>query len=199
LHKYPVKKIEVPGYIKGLIFDCDGTLVDSMSLHMKAWEYAVIRERAVWDYDFFFSKKGMPGKDMIELYNQHFAKKISFVETMQVKQEYFHRHRKDFQPIQPIVNIVLRFKDKLPMAVASGGIKENVDLQLEALGIKDYFKAIITADDDIKPKPSPDIFLEAAVRLGVSPNLCQVFEDGDLGLQAAEEAGMLATDVRPFL
>ena len=85
------------------------------------------------------------------------------------------------------------------MAVASGSIKENVHHQLEALGIKDYFKVIITADDDIKPKPSPDIFLEAAVRLGVSPNICQVFEDGDLGLQAAHEAGMIATDVRPFL
>jgi beta-phosphoglucomutase-like phosphatase (HAD superfamily) len=199
LLKYPRRKIEIPGYIKGLIFDCDGTLVDSMPLHMKAWEYAINNAGAVWDYDFFFSKKGMPGKDIIELYNQHFAKNIFFVETMQVKQEYFHRHRKDFQPIQPIVNIVLRYKDILPMAVASGGIQENVCLQLEALGIKEYFKAIITADDDIKPKPSPDIFLEAAVRLGVSPNLCQVFEDGDLGLQAAHEASMIATDVRPFL
>ena len=199
MHRYPIKKIKVPGYIKGLIFDCDGTLVDSMPLHMKAWEYAVIGERAVWDYDFFFSKKGMPGKDIIELYNQHFTKKISFAETMHVKQEYFHRHRKDFQPIQPIVNIVLRYKDKFPMAVASGGLKENVYLQLESIGIKEYFKVIITADDDIRPKPSPDIFLEAAARLGVSSNLCQVFEDGDLGLQAAREAGMMATDVRPFL
>jgi HAD superfamily hydrolase (TIGR01509 family) len=199
LHNYPRKKIEVPGFIKGLIFDCDGTLVDSMPLHMKAWEYAIINAGAAWDYNFINSKKGMPGKDIIELYNQHFPIKLSFDKVIKMKQNYFSSHRKDFQPIQPVVDIVLRYKDKLPMAVASGGMKENVCLQLESLGIKEYFKAIITADDDIRPKPSPEIFLEAAARLGVSSNLCQVFEDGDLGLQAARDAGMMATDVRPFL
>ena len=199
MHNYPGKKIEVPGFIKGLIFDCDGTLVDSMPLHMKAWEYAIINAGAVWDYNFINSKKGMPGNDIIELYNQHYPIKLSFDKVITMKQNYFSSHRKDFQPIQPVVDIVLRYKDKLPMAVASGGMKENVCLQLESLGIKEYFKAIITADDDIRPKPSPDIFMEAAARLGVSSSLCQVFEDGDLGLQAAREAGMMATDVRLFL
>ena len=170
-----------------------------MPLHMKAWEYAIINAGAVWDYNFINSKKGMPGNDIIELYNQHYPIKLSFDKVITMKQNYFSSHRKDFQPIQPVVDIVLRYKDKLPMAVASGGMKENVCLQLESLGIKEYFKAIITADDDIRPKPSPDIFLEAAARIGVSSNLCQVFEDGNLGLEAAREAGMMATDVRPFL
>ena len=141
----------------------------------------------------------MPGNDIIKMYNQHYPMKLSFDKVIKMKQNYFSSHRKDFQPIQPVVDIVLRYKDKLPMAVASGGMKENVCLQLESLGIKEYFKAIITADDDIRPKPSPDIFLEAAARIGVSSNLCQVFEDGDLGLEAAREAGMMVTDVRPFL
>jgi HAD superfamily hydrolase (TIGR01509 family) len=82
------------------------------------------------------------------------------------------------------------------MAVASGGVRENVDLELEALQIRDVFQAIVTADDDVRPKPSPDIFLEAARRIGVAPEFCQVFEDGDLGLEAARIAGMLPTDVR---
>jgi HAD superfamily hydrolase (TIGR01509 family) len=61
------------------------------------------------------------------------------------------------------------------------------------------FTAIITADDkDIQPKPSPEIFLEAARRIDVTPQFCQVFEDGDLGLEAARKAGMLATDIRVF-
>jgi beta-phosphoglucomutase-like phosphatase (HAD superfamily) len=194
-----MRSIEVPNYIKGLIFDCDGTLVDSMPLHMKAWEYAVVQSGAVWDYDFIFSKKGMPGKDIIELYNQHFAKKLSFNDAVKVKQDYFSTHRKDFQPIQPVVDIVLRYKDILPMAVASGGTLENVEIQLHALGIHTFFKAIVTADDDVKPKPAPDIFLEAAKRIGIAPEYCQAFEDGDLGLEAAIKAGMMATDVRPFL
>jgi HAD superfamily hydrolase (TIGR01509 family) len=84
------------------------------------------------------------------------------------------------------------------MAVASGGVRENVVLELETLDIRSLFQAILTADDDIRPKPAPDIFLEAAKRIGVPPEYCQVFEDGKLGLQAAREAGMLATDVREY-
>ena len=85
------------------------------------------------------------------------------------------------------------------MAVASGSSMENVDIQLEALGLRSYFQAIVTADDNVRPKPAPDIFLEAAKRINIAPKYCQVFEDGDLGLEAAKKAGMLATDVRPFL
>jgi HAD superfamily hydrolase (TIGR01509 family) len=84
------------------------------------------------------------------------------------------------------------------MAVASGGVRDNVILELETLEIRQFFGAILTADDDVRPKPAPDIFLEAANRLGVLPANCQVFEDGDLGLQAAREAGMLATDIREY-
>jgi HAD superfamily hydrolase (TIGR01509 family) len=82
------------------------------------------------------------------------------------------------------------------MAVASGGTRKNVTLELEAIQLKDFFEVILSADDDIRPKPAPDIFLEAARRLGVEPRYCQVFEDGDLGLEAAKAADMLPTDVR---
>jgi HAD superfamily hydrolase (TIGR01509 family) len=194
-----MKSIEVPSYIKGLIFDCDGTLVDSMPLHIKAWEHALTQAGAVWDYDFFFSKNGMPGEDIVELYNQHFDIKLHPLKIVCAKEKYFRNHRKDFLPIQPVLDIVLRYKEKLPMAVASGSSRENVDIQLDALGIRTLFKAIVTADDDVKPKPAPDIFLEAAKLIDISPEYCQVFEDGDLGLEAAKKAGMVATDVRPFL
>ncbi len=191
--------IEVPANIKGLIFDCDGTLVDSMPLHMKAWEYALTQAGAVWDYNFFFSKNGMPGENIVELYNRQFNIKLHPKKTICAKQEYFKNHKKDFLPIQPVVDIVLTYKEKLPMAVASGSSRENVDNQLESLGIHALFKAIVTADDDVKPKPAPDIFLEASKQIGILPRYCQVFEDGDLGLEAAKKAGMIATDVRPFL
>ncbi len=194
-----MKSLKVPSYIKGLIFDCDGTLVDSMPLHMKAWEHAITETGAMGDYNFIFSKKGMPGENIVELYNQQFDLKLHPLKIACAKQEYFRNHRKDFLPIRPIVDIVLHYKEKLPMAVASGSSRENVDIQLEALGIRTLFKAIVTADDDIKPKPAPDIFLEAAKQIGVSPPYCQVFEDGDLGLEAAKKAGMVATDVRSFL
>ena len=82
------------------------------------------------------------------------------------------------------------------MAIASGGVRENVELELEAIHIRHCFSVILTADDDVKPKPSPDIFLEAARQMRILPEHCQVFEDGDLGLEAARVAGMLPTDVR---
>lgn len=188
--------IHVPDYIRGLIFDCDGTLIDSMPLHMKAWEHTITNSGAVWDVGFFDSKKGMKGKDIIALYNEQFGASLDPVKTNHEKQEYFRMHRKDSKPIHSVVDVVFRFKNVLPMAVASGSSRDNVLVQLESIGIKNYFKVILTADDDITPKPSPDIFLEAAKRIGVPPNLCQVFEDGDLGLEAARKAGMLATEVR---
>lgn len=191
--------IEVPEHVKGLIFDCDGTLVDSMPLHMKAWEYAVTKGGAVWDYDFFFSKKGMQEGDIVDLYNRQNLNPLNSVATVEAKHTFFKNHRGELKPIKPVIDVVLRYKGVLPMAVASGSIGEHVHFQLEALGIRKYFNIILTADDDIKPKPSPDIFLEAANRLGVPPNCCQVFEDGDLGLEAAQKVGMIATDVRPFL
>lgn len=192
-----MKTIEVPEYIKGLIFDCDGTLVDSMPLHMKAWEYAITTAGGTWNYDFIFSKKGMQGKDILALYNDTFGVHLDIETTARLKQEYFHNHCVEIKPIETVVDVVRRYASRLPMAVASGGSQENVLLSLELTGIRHYFDVIITAGDKaVLPKPSPDIFLEAAKRINVDPKYCQVFEDGDIGLEAARKAGMLATDIR---
>ena len=85
------------------------------------------------------------------------------------------------------------------MAVASGGTRENVMLTLESIGFADCFTAVLTSDDDVRPKPDPEILLEAARRMHVPPGACQVFEDGEAGFEAARRAGMVATDVRPYL
>ena len=191
-----MRRIEVPDFVKGLIFDCDGTLVDSMPSHMKAWEHVITSQGGPWDPEFFHSKKGMPEAKIVSLYNTQFARALDPVDTVNTKHKYFRAHASEFKPIPHVVDVVLRYHDILPMAVVSGGVREIVELELEALRIKGCFKAILTADDDIKPKPAPDIFLEAAKRLGVAPKHCQVFEDGDLGLEGARLAGMLATDIR---
>jgi HAD superfamily hydrolase (TIGR01509 family) len=191
-----MRRIEVPEYIKGLIFDCDGTLVDSMPLHMKAWEYVITSYGGRWDLNFFNAKKGMPEEKIVGQYNEHFSTNFNPVEVVNKKHQYFRAHALEFEPIPHVLDVVIRYRDKLPMAVVSGGVREIVHLELEAIHIKDCFKSILTADDDIKPKPAPDIFLEAAKRIGAAPELCQAFEDGDLGLEAARLAGMLATDIR---
>lgn len=191
-------KIEVPEFIRGLIFDCDGTLVDSMPLHIKAWEFAITDAGLKWDFEFFDSKKGMPSNEILELYSKHYNADINIDKVLKTKYDYFYKHRTEFKPIEHVVDIVFEYKDKLPMSVASGGSRKTVNVQLDDLGIRHLFKAIITADDNLKSKPAPDMFLEAARRMNVEPQFCQVFEDGELGLEAARKAGMLATDIRLF-
>ncbi|NMB81155.1 MAG: HAD family phosphatase [Ignavibacteria bacterium] len=191
-------KIEVPEFIRGLIFDCDGTLVDSMPLHIKAWEFAITDSGLNWDFEFFDSKKGMPSNEILELYSKHYNADINIDKVLKTKYDYFYKHRTEFKPIEHVVDIVFEYKDKLPMSVASGGSRKTVNVQLDDLGIRHLFKAIITADDNLKSKPAPDMFLEAARRMNVEPQFCQVFEDGEFGLEAARKAGMLATDIRLF-
>ena len=191
-----MRNIVVPDYIKGLIFDCDGTLVDSMPLHMKAWEHAIREKGGTWDLEFFVSQKGMPEEDIVVLYNSRFLSKLDPSDTVQTKHRYFRSRAAEFKPIPHVVDVAVKHQGRLPMAIASGGVRENVELELEAIHIRRFFRVILTADDDINPKPAPDIFLEAARRLEVAPEFCQVFEDGDLGLEAARIAGMLPTDVR---
>jgi len=190
------RRIEVPSHIKGLIFDCDGTLVDSMPLHMRAWEHVISSQGGVWEYDFFFSRKGMPEEAIVLVYNQHYGQMLDPVYTVKIKHEYFYSRLQELQPISYVVEVARKYFGTLPMSVASGGTKRTVELELETLNIRQLFPVILTADDDIKPKPAPDIFLEAARRMGVAPELCQVFEDGELGLEAARTAGMMPTDIR---
>jgi len=194
-----MREILVPDYIEGLIFDCDGTLVDSMPLHMRAWEHAVTSRQGVWQPEFFVAKKGMAEKRIVTLYNKHYGASFDPAETVKIKHEFFRAHASEFKPIQQVVDIVLKYREALPMAVASGGTREIVELELDALHIRGFFQAIVTSDDAIQPKPSPDIFLEAARQIGIPPQFCQVFEDGDLGLAAARAAGMLSTDIRVTL
>ncbi len=194
-----MRKIEVPEYIQGLIFDCDGTLVDSMPAHMKGWEHVIKANGGAWDFEFFFSKKGSPEERIVQLYNEHSGMALNPLEIVRMKHEFFRSNSAlGLKPIPEVVEVVEIYRGKIPMAVASGGVREIVDFELEALGIKDFFAAVLTADDPIKPKPAPDIFLESARRLGIAPAYCQVFEDGDFGLEAARSAGMLATDIRLF-
>ena len=191
--------IPVPDYIRGLIFDCDGTLVDSMPLHMRAWEEAVRSFGANFDREFFFSKKGMRSKDIVAQFSLQSGKPLNGADVVRLKDNFFLQHIADVMPLPIVVDVVRRYHKILPMAVASGGGREIVERELQVTGIVNFFDVILTADDPFKPKPFPDLFLEAARRIGVQPSLCQVFEDGDLGLQAAENAGMLATDIRLFM
>lgn len=191
--------ITIPENTEGLIFDCDGTLVDSMPLHMTAWEYAFDHFGADFNFDFLFSKKGMEEKEIVSLFNEQFGTKLIPEITVSIKHNFFKKHIEKITPIYPVVDVVNKYYKILPMAVASGSSKDIVHAELKFIGIKKYFKKIITADDPVKPKPDPEIFLKAAGYLKVDPAYCVVFEDGDLGIEAGKKAGMFTIDVRDFI
>ena len=185
--------------IKGLIFDCDGTLVDSMPLHMKAWEKSFNQFNERYDENFLFSLKGMKETEIIELYNKEFRTSIEPENIVRAKHEYFIRHINEVKPIKPVVDVVKSYFGKFPLAVVSGSVKEIVYSELKVVGIYDLFNVILTADDPFKPKPDPEIFINAASKIKISPERCLVFEDGDPGLEAAIRAGMQTIYVRKYL
>ncbi len=194
-----MKRISFEENVKGLVFDCDGTLVDSMPLHMKAWEEAFAGFKERYDKEFLFSLKGMKETEIIGAYNRRFSTNIDAEKIVKAKHEYFIIHIKDIKPIKPVVDVVKAYFNKLPLAVVSGSVKEIVHLELKVIGIHDLFNVILTADDPFKPKPDPEIFFAAANQIDISPADCLVFEDGDPGLEAAAKAGMQTIDVRNYI
>lgn len=191
--------ITVSSTVQGLIFDCDGTLADTMPIHYEAWCETFVAYGYECPLSFIKQTQGMPAVKIVEKYNRQFNAAIDAVQFARDKNNLAHKNLSQAKPIEPVMAVVRQFVGKLPMAVASGGIRKNVDLILDAIGIRDLFATIITSDDPVLPKPNPDIFLEAARRMGVEAASCQVFEDGDAGLEAARIAGMVATDVRLYI
>ncbi len=191
--------IRIDKNIRALIFDCDGTLVDSMPLHYESWRETFEAFGREYPHTFVDERKGMPINKVVEEYNREFNTSI---DPEKFVTEYEIRTLVKLQKVKPIkivTQIVYQYNGILPMAVCSGSNRKSVETSLKAIGIYNYFDEIITADDHFKAKPAPDIFLEAAKRLNVEPQFCQVFEDSDFGILAAQNAGMVATDIRKYL
>ena len=184
---------------EGLIFDCDGTLADTMPIHTEAWRETLRSYGRDCPVEFLEPLRGMPAEEIVVRFNRTYGTEFNPKEVADAKNKMTHERLKLSKPIVPVAGIAIDYQNKLPMAVVSGGTRKNVLRTLKAIRMSDFFKAVITADDGLKPKPDPQMFLEAAKRMNVDPKLCEVFEDGDLGLQAARSAGMRAVDVRPYL
>jgi beta-phosphoglucomutase-like phosphatase (HAD superfamily) len=185
--------------VKALIFDLDGTLADTMPLHYKAWHETFAASGVVCPQSFLESRNGIPTEIIVSQFNDAFGHNLDPVEFAHAKEARVVDGLLSVQPVAPVAELVDFYQGQLPMAVATGGRGVHANLILQALKLQNAFAAIITADDPVRPKPSPDIFLEAAQRLGVEPRYCQVFEDADPGLEAACKAGMVATDIRSYL
>ena len=190
--------IEIPGHIRGLVFDCDGTIADTMPLHYKAWVAALREHDADFPEALFYEMAGIPTVRIIEILNEKHGYELPVQEASDLKERLYVELLPQVVPIEPVVYLVNRYAGALPMAVATGGTRAIVNKTLGSLKLLEHFRVVVTADDVANGKPAPDIFLEAARRLGVAPELCYAFEDAELGLQAARAAGMTAVDIRPM-
>ncbi len=186
-----------PG-VKGLIFDLDGTLANTMPYHFIAWRNACLKFGIDMDTAFLQRHTGAPGWVIAEevIKQNGMEGRISPDDIMRVKLEEFYLIQHEVTPIEPVARLVRKYHGLLPMAVGTGGHREAVRKTLDITGLLKYFDIIITANDVEHHKPHPETFLKCAGLMGIEPRYCEVFEDGDLGIQAATNAGMIATDVR---
>jgi beta-phosphoglucomutase-like phosphatase (HAD superfamily) len=183
----------------GLIFDCDGTLADTMPAHYKAWLAVLDRFAIPFPEPRFYAMGGMPTASIVRILSGEVGVAVPDVDALVLEKErLFLAHLDAVTPIEPVTRIAAAYRGRLPIAVASGGYRDTITRTLDRLAIRDWFDAMVTAEDTVRHKPDPDVFLEAARRLNVEAARCVVFEDTDIGLEAARRAGMPGVDVRPW-
>jgi beta-phosphoglucomutase family hydrolase len=190
--------VSIPPHIKGLVFDCDGTIADTMPLHYEAWVAALGNYGHDFPEALFYEMAGVPTIRIMEILNERHGYKLPVHESAELKERLFVELIPRVVPIEPVVKVVNEYTGKLPMAVATGATRPICEKTLKALGLWDRFAAVVTADDVHHGKPAPDIFLEAARRIGVAPDLCYAFEDAEMGIRSAKAAGMTVIDIRPL-
>jgi len=181
---------------RALIFDCDGTLADSMPLHWRAWNAVCKRNGIELPEERFYKLGGVPSQKILAMLKQEQGLAFDPAEISHQKEEAYLPLMAEVKLIEPVAAIAREHVGKLPMAVATGGRTKYIRPLLEGLGISDWFQAIVTSDDVKNHKPAPDTFLKAAALLGVPPEDCRAFEDTDLGMEAIRAAHMDAVDVR---
>ncbi len=184
-------RLDLPAQpFQAYIFDCDGTIADTMPLHFRAWTRAMEEFGGTFPEDLFYSWGGIPTFKIVEMLNEKYGTHMDPNVVPVVKEQYFVELIPQVLPIEPVVALVKQFHGTAPLAIASGGHREIVIKTLDALGLTGYFDALVGAEDVQHGKPAPDPFLEAAKRLGVPPETCLVFEDSPTGIEAAKAAGM---------
>lgn len=183
------------GQFDAYLFDCDGTITDSMPMHYLAWQGAFAEYGAKFSEDLFYAWAGRPAAEIITDLNAEQGLTMPVAAVTQRHERLFLDLLPQVKAIPSVLEHIVQAYGKVPFAVVSGSTREIVAGSLSALGLLDRFEALVCAGDYVNPKPDPDCFLVAAAKLGVDPTRCVVFEDSDLGIQGALAAGMGAVKV----
>ena len=168
-----------------------------MPVHYRAWREVMDSVDVEFTETRFYELAGVPGSKVLHAIAEHLDPGVQ-TELLDRREELFLEMLSDVTPIESVIDIARQHRGNLQMAVASGSIRASVCRQLEVIGVADWFEAVVTAEDTERHKPEPDVFLEAARRLGADPSACRVYEDSDLGIEAAHRAGMEVVNVRPL-
>ncbi|EEF59625.1 HAD family hydrolase [Pedosphaera parvula] len=184
---------------QGIVFDCDGTLADTMPLHWQAWQTISRRYQLHFPEDRFYSLGGVPSRDILKMLGEEQKIALDHLAVAREKEAEYWPLIAQVEPIHIVADVAHANHGKIPMAVASGGTRHVIEEVLKHLNIRHLFNAVVTSEDVANQKPAPDIFVEAAHRIGVPPQHCRAYEDTDLGMQAIRAAGMEAVDVRHLL
>ena len=181
-----------------ILFDCDGTLADTMPAHYRAWLHVTKHHGILFDEDRFYALGGRPTRDILATLANEASIEIDLDHASEMKETAFLEQVKHVKAIDPVIAALRRAHGHLPVAVVTGGYRDVCEKILLQIGIREFFDCIVASEDTNRHKPHPDPFLEAARRLGVAPEGCLVWEDSDLGIEAARQAGMSWIDVRSF-
>jgi beta-phosphoglucomutase family hydrolase len=186
-----------PGPHDAYLFDCDGTIADSMPLHYIAWKKILAEWNCHFDEHHFYSLGGTPIAEIVSMLNKQHGLSMPVEAVCNRKEELYYELLPQLKAIPEVLEHIHTRHGEIPFAVVSGGTREAVTASLNTLEILDRFDTLVCAEDYKNGKPHPEAFLLAADRLGVAPARCLVFEDTDLGIQAATAAGMPSVKIPP--
>ena len=188
--------IEPTAPYKALIFDCDGTLADTLPVHFQTWVTSLQAVGVDISKDWYYKYCGTSAEEMLQLLMDLSDYQFDTVPVIAERQALYRSLISTVKEVQAVADIVRAHHSKIPMAVASGGERAVLEATLDNINLRQFFDVVVSVDDVEKGKPEPEIFLLASQKLGVAPQDCIVYEDSNEGLEAARRAGMRSIDVR---
>jgi beta-phosphoglucomutase family hydrolase len=185
------------GAFRAYLFDCDGTIADSMPLHYIAWKKVLGEWNCEFAEELFYAWGGMPIAEIIATLNKRNGLRMPVAAVCRRKEDLYLELLPQLKVVPNVLEHIEAQHGRIPFAVVSGSTRESVTASLSSLKLLDRFDTLVCAGDYQKGKPDPEAFLLAAERLGVRPEACLVFEDTEMGIQAATAAGMASVRVPP--
>ena len=190
-----MKLVLPPGDFGAYLFDCDGTIVDSMPLHYIAWKQALGEWNCTFDEELFYAWGGKPPVEIIATLNQMHSLQMPLAAVAERKENLYFEQLPHLKPVPEVLEIIEADQGRIPFGVVSGSTRESIIKSLTVVGLLHRFLVIVGSEDYARSKPAPDVFLAGASRLGVPPQDCLVFEDAPIGIEGAIAAGMAAVRI----